>query len=366
MLETVRTFVAQRLAARPDANEIGQRHAGYYRALAEQSDQPLRSAAQGEWLERLDAEAGNLAAAVCWYLAHDTAPLPHLFRILWPFWFMLDHVREGRSWVGQLLPAAGTLDPQARAELAWAAAVIDVAVGDDAAALADRQRLAPQLAGIGDPFLHAASQLAMGWTLPITGDLDGALREVTVALDELRGQDEPVFTAMAAFTAGSLNTALGRYDDALRPMREARDLAERTGGDWLRAGSRMQLGILAVLRRRPDEARELLDEALDRSLEARSTAFVTLCLAGYAQLAFAQGDPERAALLEGAAEGLRQRAGLRVWPTLRHSEDELLAQIRQTLDAARFDQAFSAGSRLTQRQAVDIARDQPSAGTQTP
>jgi predicted ATPase len=366
MLETVREFVAERLAARPDADQVGRRHAGYYRGLAEHADRPLRSAAQGEWLQRLDAEAGNLAAAVRWHLAHDTAPLPHLFRVLWPFWFMLDHTREGRSWVEQLLPAAGALDPQPRAELAWAAAVIDVQVGDDAAALAGRQRLAPLLAGIGDPFLHAACQLAMGWTSPITGDIDGALREVTVALAELRGQDEPVFTGFAAFTAGSLNTALGRYDDALRSMREARDLAERAGGDWLAAGSRMQLAILAVLRGRPGEARGLLEEALDRSLAARSTAFVTLSLAGYAQLAFAEGDPERAARLEGAAEGLRRRAGLRVWTALRHSEDELVAQVRQTLGAARFDQAFSAGSRLTQRQAVDIARDQPGTGTQTP
>ena len=339
-------------------------HAGYYRGLAEQADRPLRSAAQGQWLQRLDAEAGNLAAAVRWYLAHDPAPLPHLFRILWPLWFLLDQRREVQSWVQQLLPAVGTLDPQARAELAWAAAVMDVAVGDDAAALADRRRLAPLLAGIGDPFLHAVSQLALGWTLPLTGDLAGALREVTVALDELRGQDEPVFTAMAAFTAGHLYMTLGRYDDALHDMREARDLAERAGGDWLGAGSRMQLGILAVLQGRPDEARELLDEALDRSLAARSTPWVTLCLAGYAQLASADGDPERAALPEGAAEGLRRRAGLRVWPTLRHSEDQLVAQVRQTLGAERFDQAFSAGSRLAQQQAVAIARDQR--GTATP
>jgi predicted ATPase len=33
MLETVREFVAERLAARPDAAEVGRRHAGYYRAL---------------------------------------------------------------------------------------------------------------------------------------------------------------------------------------------------------------------------------------------------------------------------------------------------------------------------------------------
>jgi hypothetical protein len=34
-----------------------------------------------QWLERPQAEAGNLAAAVRWYLAHDRGPLPHLFRV---------------------------------------------------------------------------------------------------------------------------------------------------------------------------------------------------------------------------------------------------------------------------------------------
>ena len=31
MLETVRAFVAERLAARPDAGQVSRRHAGYYR-----------------------------------------------------------------------------------------------------------------------------------------------------------------------------------------------------------------------------------------------------------------------------------------------------------------------------------------------
>jgi predicted ATPase len=358
MLETVREFVAERLAARPDAAEIGRRHAGYYRALAEQADRPLRSPGESEGLEQLRAEAGNLAAAVRWYLAHDRGPLPHLFRVLWLFWTQQDLEREAWPWVEQLLPAAGTLDPQARAELAWAAAVLAVDAGDDAAALAARQRLAPLLAGISDPFLHAVARLAMAWTLPIAGDFDGALREAAVSLEELKGQDDPVFTGMAAFTAGSLEMALGRYDDALRHLLEGRDLAERTGGDWLAAGPRVQLGILAVLRGRLDEARPLLDEALNLSLAARSTPFVTLCLAGYAQLAFADRDPDRAALLEGAAEGLRQRVGLPAWPHLRRVEGELAARVRHRLGGSRFDQAFSAGSGLTQREAVAIVRDQ--------
>jgi predicted ATPase len=358
MLETVREFVAERLAARSDAAEVGRRHAGYYRALAERADRPLRSPGASEGREQLRAEAGNLAAAVRWYLAHDRGPLPHLFRVLWLFWTQEDLEREAWPWAEQLVPAADTLDPQAQAELAWAAAVLAVDTGDDAAALAARQRLEPLLPGISDPFLHAVARLAMAWTLPIAGDFDGALREAAVSLEELQGQDEPVFTGMAAFTAGSLEMALSRYDDALRHLLEARDLAERTGGDWLAAGPRVQLAILAVLRGRLDEARPLLDEALDLSLTARSTPFVTLCLAGYAQLAFADGDPDRAALLEGAAEGLRRRVGLPAWPHLRRVEAELVARVRHRLGGSRFDQAFSAGSGLTQREAVTIVRDQ--------
>jgi hypothetical protein len=67
--------------------------------------------------------------------------------------------------------------------------------------------------------------------------------------------------------------------------------------DWLATWSRVQLATLEVQRGRPAEAGRLLDEALDLSLAARSTPFVTLCLAAYARLAFGRGDPERTALL---------------------------------------------------------------------
>jgi len=146
---------------------------------------------------------------------------------------------------------------------------------------------------------------------------------------------------------------------ANRPTgREARDLADVCGGDWFAAGSRVQLGILAALRGRLDESRELMDDALGLRLAARSVRFVTLCLAGYARLAFAEGHAERAARLKGAAEGLRRRVGLPAWPHVKRVEAYLMAQVRQTLGASRFDQAFTAGSRLTQREAVAIARDQ--------
>jgi predicted ATPase len=358
MLETVRVFVAERLAARADAAEVRRCHAGYYRALAGQAEPHLRGAGQTEWLDRLQAEAGNLAAAVAWYLSHDRAPLPHLFRALLPSWLLADDILDqARAWIGQLLPAAGSLDPQARAELLWAAAVTANQAGDGAAALAASQLLEPLLAEIRDPYLHAVSQLAMSWAATISGDIDGAFRLGSASLEELRDQDEPYWRAVAVFTVGSHERAAGRYDDAQRDLSEARALAERFGYAWLATFSRVALGTLAVVRGRLDEARALLDEGLAVSLGAYSTQNVTLVLAAFAGLAFAEGDLERAALLAGAVEGLRRRAGLAVWPAVGREEVDLAAQIRQALGTGRFDQAYAAGARLNRRDAVAAARD---------
>jgi hypothetical protein len=98
---------------------------------------------------------------------------------------------EVRGWVGQLLPTAGTLDPQARAELLWTAAVTAVEVGDDPAALSARQRLEPLLDGIDDPFLRALCQLALAWTSTIDEDLDGALREASASLASSAARTRP-------------------------------------------------------------------------------------------------------------------------------------------------------------------------------
>src|SRR5262249_57936950 len=107
MLETIRVSVAERLAARPDVAGIRRRHADYYRALAERADRPLRGTGHGEWLERLETDAANLAVAVGWYLACDRAPLPHLFPGLGPVWGPRGHTREAPPRGGGPPPPAG-------------------------------------------------------------------------------------------------------------------------------------------------------------------------------------------------------------------------------------------------------------------
>ena len=115
-----------------------------------------------------------------------------------------------------------------------------------------------------------------------------------------------------------------------------------------------------------DQARRLLDDALTRSVEAHSTRSLTLCLTAFTRLALAEADPEQAALLGGAADGLQRRVGLRAWPMLWQGEAELIDQIRQAQDPDRYSKMTEASSRLTQQQAVAAVWRQPGSGTASP
>ena len=57
--------------------------------------------------------------------------------------------------------------------------------------------------------------------------------------------------------------------------------------------------------------------------------------------------------------------GLRAWPMLRPTETELITALRQALGADRLDQVFSAGSRLSQHQAVAAIQDRRGTRAQT-
>jgi hypothetical protein len=108
---------------------------------------------------------------------------------------------------------------------------------------------------------------------------------------------------------------------------------------------------------RLDEARALLRE----SVEAReggqlSTQTLTFSLIARGQLALAEEDFRQAALALGAADGLRQRAGLRAWPSMRRSEAELRARATARLGQEVMVQVLADGSRLERTVAIALVR----------
>ncbi|WP_196279676.1 DUF4062 domain-containing protein [Catellatospora paridis] len=358
MLETVREFVAERLADRPDGAEIHRRHAEHYRRLAEQAEESLRGAGQRAAGNRLQCDAGNLVAAMRWYLVNDPEPVPHLLSGLWLFWTLWDHVDEVRPGIEQLLPSTAALDLQSRVELLWTAAVLADYVGDEAAAVRAYRQLEPLRDRVQDPRLRALSYVAMAWTAPLVGgdgDGDGVLREALASLEQLRGLEEPFWTALMLTAAATVERTLGRCDDAVRHLDEACELARLIDNAWLAAWARRELSTHAIARHRLGDARALLHEGMTLSLRVHDMRSVTLCLGGFARLAYAEGDHERAALLAGAACALRQRSGIQLWSMQRSARTEGLDELRAALGDDRFDRAYAAGGRLSKREAVAAA-----------
>ena len=354
MLVTVRELAAERLAAGDAGADIARRHAEYFAELVSDVTEPAER--QAEWAARLGLEEENLRVAIRWFFAHDVTPLPHMFRVLYMFWQVRDRMTEGRAYIDELRPRADSLDEHARAELLFAWAVTAVEVGDDASALAAIDAIERFDGRVDEPQLRSALQLAVAWTLPIRDDFDGALEAASDALDGFRGRDEP-YVAFAELTVGMLEMTLGRADSARPHLEQVDELGSRYGNNWLEASARTQLASLAVSAGEPGAARALLDRSVDAIDAAHLSAHtLTFALVTAAQLAWADGDPPRAATALGAAHGLRRRAGLTPWPLTRRREGQLVALVAESSDPAAYEAAFAAGAELNARAALALVR----------
>ncbi|HSJ46548.1 MAG TPA: hypothetical protein VK923_17865 [Euzebyales bacterium] len=128
LLETIREFGLERLRTHGEHDDVRQRHADYFVAVAENVTADLSGAGAPAAAARLDTEHDNLRAALRWL--HDRADAPTTLRLtgcLWPFWFQRGHLTEGRRWLQHALDLPGA---DAVARPLRLAALVGAAAGD--------------------------------------------------------------------------------------------------------------------------------------------------------------------------------------------------------------------------------------------
>jgi predicted ATPase len=130
MLEAIREFGLERLAAHREGEAARDAHASYYLWLAEEAEPYLVRAEQGEWLDRLEREHENLRAALSWLIERgDRETALRLAGALWRFWWMHGHLSEGRGFLEGMLPAPHTVAASIRAKALVGAGVLTGAQG---------------------------------------------------------------------------------------------------------------------------------------------------------------------------------------------------------------------------------------------
>ncbi len=133
MLETVREYGLERLAESGEENVVRDTHAIYMLALCERAEVAFLGPEQTTWTRRLEAELGNVRAALGWTLesgsaetalALAAAPCPGLS------WYMTGRNREGRDWLEQALNSADDLLSASRAKALTSLGTLHATLGD--------------------------------------------------------------------------------------------------------------------------------------------------------------------------------------------------------------------------------------------
>ena len=105
MLESVRQYALERLTALNEVNEVRQRHAAQFYALAHQA-YPERFDRPEHWADVLEREHDNLRVALISYRDSDIVRYLELLNLLGWFWQRRSHLIDGREQLAAALDAA--------------------------------------------------------------------------------------------------------------------------------------------------------------------------------------------------------------------------------------------------------------------
>jgi predicted ATPase/DNA-binding CsgD family transcriptional regulator len=131
MLETIREYGLEALAARGEVKATRQAHAAYYLALVEAVEPRLISAEQVQWLAQLEREHGNLQAALSWLITSEERELALRFGgALWQFWRRHGHLSEGYGFLERVLAAPEAAVAPIRAKALIGAGVLSGELGN--------------------------------------------------------------------------------------------------------------------------------------------------------------------------------------------------------------------------------------------
>lgn len=402
MLVTIQEYALERLRGSGEETEIRNWHLAYFSALAKQAGRYLQSADQLEWLYRLDAEYDNIRAALNWAQASDAIAegLCLVTDLQW-FWTWRVHVQEPSLALENLLtkplPAdqiqalarahrfvgvlkwnssdkkqseahfreserlSLLLGPEGKVDLAWARHMhhnfTKSTITETPIQIRQRYDDVLKLFQEADDPWEMASMLSdMGLELERSGDFIGARQALEQSLrlyrecgDRISAAKTNVMLVYLALDHGN-NYAKARpqLEEALHFYRQARLNFLIDMPLWL-------LGVIATREEDYTRAKEWYTECLlfDQQIGLRRQ--FAECFIGFASIASAEKDFERASHLLSVGEA---EAEARANPLENIDQIELTrlkTLLREELGDAKFEALALQSRSMTMEQAIAYA-----------
>jgi hypothetical protein len=354
MLETIREFARERLAASGEEGEIRDRLAAHFLELGVEAAPHLRRHDRA-WVDRLEAEHDNFRAA----LDHleDRGAWQQVLRLgaaLAEFWSGHGHLAEGLRHLEAALAADDEPTP-ARAAALHRAADIAYGTGDN-----DHSRVRAEAAldlsrRLGLTWDEAASVAILGGIADDEGDSARARELWQESARLFRESGDESDALFCDRLVAWMHAQLGEYERSVALYDETLQRARELGDPYVQAQCLDGLGSRAVAERRLDEAAEMFEEAYDLYVGLDDRYRVSLNVARFASVLAAYGRPVGAARALAAAETQLDEMGAHpAWAAALN--DETRASIRAQLDDEELAEAWRTGEALDIESAAARAR----------
>ena len=409
LLETVRQYAAGRLDAQgPEAvTHARTAHRDYCLALAEAAAPQLIGPDQAAWLDRLDAELGNLRAAIAVSLTQaDPEPGLRLAVSLRVYWRVRGHAAEGADVLRALLdtPAAQEATLLRARALAAAARLLETtgsyattedyceealaiarAAGDDFLVADLLHERASVLLRQGQPGALPLIEQALGLTRRLqethltarllsarsyatyaAGDPAAAARDTAEALRLSRQAGDRLQVGSTLGNLGYYELSAGDLDAARRHLAESVDIFRALNHRDGIVYQTFNLGLAEYLGGSPAAAEALFTESLDLARRMGMRSAIAYALLGLALAGRGGAGPGWAARLHGAADQALADLGRAVEPLEGRLADLDRQRLRAAMGAAAFEAEYAAGRTLDLAQVVAALGRKGAATEQAP
>ncbi|TDC01294.1 LuxR family transcriptional regulator [Nonomuraea longispora] len=355
LLETIRQYGRDRLRESGGEHEMRTRHRDWCRDLVDHAQRAWYGPEQLAWFARLRAEHDNIRAALdfCLTTPGEGEPGLDIATALRFYWIASGSFREGRSWLDRLLaedrePSAArarALVVDARLAVLQSDFTVAAAMLDECHALVER---------LGEESILARSAYVVGFSALLQRDLDGALSRLGEAVERSRDEDDQTGVVNALIYLATAYSLLGHAEQAVTHFKECMEMCEAREEHWFRSYTLWVYGVEKWRQGDTAEAVEMERLAIRLKQPFDDRLGIALCIEALAWMA-AGDEPERAAVLLGAARENWRSFGGPLFGNLSDYHDACEASTRERLGGRRFESAFRKGTELGSAAAVAYA-----------
>jgi predicted ATPase/DNA-binding CsgD family transcriptional regulator len=388
MLETIREFGLEQLAASGDQLATEHRHSAHFLELGIQAREMIYGPEQGHWLARLAAEHDNVRSVLARAIeCRDANTALGLAVTLWGFWAQRGHLTEGRLTLERALKIGGDIDPTVQARAVYCLGILALDLSDLNEA---RTRIAESLAlwrelGDRDGVATASSGLAI--VARDQGEYDRAIEYLEEALKTWSDLDDAAGVALVQFALGTVTMAEGAFaqsrsfhENAWEIRRQIEDTdgiahsllalarVARLSGDAATAMTRLDesRALFATLGDRHGEALVFQELAWDAHQHGDDIQALRLfgdaltlyqflgmrelmveCIDAIALVVVERGHIEPAVRLLGAATAFRTAGTIVPTLTERQVHEQVLTVARRILTSSALGEAWAVGQAMS-------------------